>query len=440
MTSFTPGRTAAARPLSRKDQWLILVAVFLGWMFAGVEMSLMVAATRPAIQEFFADQGQAAGPVSMEVAADRWFSWFLVAFLLGAAAGGALFGWLGDRAGRARAMGWSILCYSLITGLSYFVATPAQLLVLRFVACLGVGGMWPNGVALAAEAWPSVSRPMLAGLIGCSANLGFLILGWIMLYHPVTRETWRWVLLFGGLPVVLGLWTLLLLRESPVWLAERSRPATGIPSTPVIEVFRQPYRASTMLGIALGTVPLLGGWASGQRLVPWAGQVGDADNLPDLKAATQIVQSVGAVIGSLLGGWFASSYGPRRSYFLISLVSLALSLSVFGLTRPGEPGFFILAFALGVAAVSFFGWLPYYLPGLFPTRVRATGTGVAYNFGRILSAGVVFLTAALSAVFHGDIARMGLATSLIYAAGMALAWGVPEPARTERKRISAGFK
>jgi MFS family permease len=167
--------------LARKNRWLVLAAAFLGWMFAGVEMSLMVSATRPAIQEFFADGTDKAGPASVEIMADQWFSWYLVAFFLGAAAGGMLFGALGDRLGRAKAMGWSILCYSLITGLSYWVRSPGELLILRFLACLGVGGMWPNGVALVSEAWPSVLRPALSGLIGCSANVGFLILGWIML-------------------------------------------------------------------------------------------------------------------------------------------------------------------------------------------------------------------------------------------------------------------
>src|SRR5688572_7196127 len=113
---------------SAQRRW-VLIAVFLGWMGAGIEMSLMIPATRPAIQSF-------AGPntTPIDVAADQWLSFFIAAFLLGAAAGGLLFGWLGDRAGRVRAMSASILCYSLITGLGYLARTPEQLLVLRFLA------------------------------------------------------------------------------------------------------------------------------------------------------------------------------------------------------------------------------------------------------------------------------------------------------------------
>ncbi|MBL9136025.1 MAG: MFS transporter [Verrucomicrobiales bacterium] len=428
---------------TRREAWVILAAAFLGWMFAGVEMSLVVAATRPAIQEFQAAGVLSATGVSLEVAADRWFSWFLIAFFLGAASGGALFGALGDRFGRVKAMGASIVCYSAFTAISYRVATPEQLLLLRFLACLGVGGMWPNGVSLTLEAWPSVSRPMLAGLIGCSANVGFLILGWVMAYHPVTRDTWRWVLLFGGVPLLLGLAVLLLVPESRAWLAARKQDSSSsrdhAPSAPapLSVVFRHPYTSRTFLGIALGTIPLLGGWASGQRLVPWAGQVSEAAAAADLKAATLIVQSIGAVLGSLGGGWIASRLGPRHSFFLISLGSLGLSLAIFGGTRPGEPAFLPLTFALGVVGVSFFGWLPYYLPGLFPTPIRATGTGVTFNFGRLVSAFAILASAPLSVVFAGDIGRMGLATSLVYAVGLWLAWFIPVTSAGEPALVPA---
>ena len=426
MSSGGPG-LEAGQALGTRARTVVLAAAFLGWMFAGVEMSLLPATTRPAIQDFMGTLDAGRG---VEVAADRWFSWLLIAFLLGAAAGGALFGSLGDRIGRAKAMGASILCYSVFTGLGYGAATPEQLWLARFAACLGVGGMWPNGVALAGEAWPGISRPLLAGLIGCAANVGFLIVGWIMLHHPITRESWRWVLLVGASPALLGIFVLVAVPESPEWLAGRRRlrkddagtSANVRPRGGLREVFSRGYRGRTMLGIVLGTIPLLGGWASGQRLVPWAGQYGESLGWPDLKASTQIVQSVGSVLGSLAGGWIASWAGPRRSYFLVSLGSWGLSVLIFGFLTPGDAFFLPAVFLLGVVGVSYFGWLPYYLPGLFPTRIRATGAGVAYNFGRLFSAGAVLATAPLSALFLGDVGRMGLATSTVYALGLGLAW------------------
>jgi len=81
----------------------------------------------------------------------------------------------------------------------------------------------------------------------------------------------------------------------------------------------------------------------------------------------------------------------------------------------------------------FFGWLPYFLPELFPTRVRATGAGVSFNFGRILSAAAVLSSAALSRLFDGDVGKMGGTTCLVYALGLALAFLIP--GKTEWKEL-----
>lgn len=408
--------------LSPAQRRWALAAVLAGWMCAGIEMALMVPTTRPAIQSF-----EGAHATGIDVRADQWLSWFVAAFLLGAAAGGLVFGWLGDRAGRVRAMGASILCYALITGLGYFVQTPEQLLVLRFVACLGIGGMWPTGVALVREAWPGLSRPMAAGLIGASANVGFLILGIVMIYHPIARDSWRWVMLLGASPAFLGLLVWFGLAESPEWLEQRSAQASDIApaDASLATVFRPPLLRFTFLGILLGTVPLLGGWASVQRLVPWAGQVSEHEGLPDLKATTQIVLACGAVLGSLLGGWAASAVGRRLSYGLMSGGSLGLSIYVFLNSSPADRLFPWAVFALGFISTMFYGWLPYFLPELFPTRVRATGIGVSYNFGRILSAAALLSSTALSSWFGGNVASMGACTSLIYAGGLVLALAIP---------------
>ncbi|MEW6159148.1 MAG: hypothetical protein AB1813_17115, partial [Verrucomicrobiota bacterium] len=113
------------------------------------------------------------------------------------------------------------------------------------------------------------------------------------------------------------------------------------------------------------------------------------------------------------------------SYFLMSFGSLTLSAVIFLKLTPASPLFPWATFGLGFIATMFFGWLPYFLPDLFPTEVRATGMGVSYNFGRILSAAAVMSSTGLSAWFGGDIAKMGATTSLVYAAGLVLAWWIP---------------
>src|SRR4029078_10469049 len=88
----------------------------------------------------------------------RWFAWYNAAFLFGAASGGLVFGWLGDRVGRVRAMAFSILVYSGFTGLVYFLTSPLQIAGLRFIAAIGMGGEWALGVALVMEVWEAKRR------------------------------------------------------------------------------------------------------------------------------------------------------------------------------------------------------------------------------------------------------------------------------------------
>ncbi|MEO2048517.1 MAG: MFS transporter [Pirellulales bacterium] len=408
--------------LSNSARLLILVTAFLGWLFAGTIMVIIPLAGRAVNISFF-------GP-DQEAELGNWFSRYICAFLLGAATGGLLFGWLGDRIGRAKAMGLSILCYSALTGLTYFVQSPTQLVILRFLACLGVGGMWPNGVSLASEAWSNISRPLLAGLIGTSANLGFMLLSLIALYQPITPESWRWVFLVGAAPVVLAFMVLLFVPESPRWLTNAQAPGSESSASPIAEIFRLPLLRYTLIGICLGIIPLLGNWGGANWLVPWAGKVGgDAD--PYLKAWTQWTKSGGAMLGALLGGWLASGIGRRKTYFLVSFGSLLSSIYVFWKLTPSAPEFLTATFVLGFFSTIYFGWLPLYLPELFPTRVRSTGTGVTFNFGRIIAAFAVLGVGQLMIFFNGDYARVGQATCMIYALGMVVICFAPDTSKAQ---------
>ena len=105
------------------------------------------------------------------------FGVVIAVFLVGAATGGVVFGWLGDRIGRVRAMSLSVITYALFTGLCGLVSDPFQLAILRFIASLGMGGEWSLGVALVMEVWPNRSRALMAGLIGAAANVGYLLVG-----------------------------------------------------------------------------------------------------------------------------------------------------------------------------------------------------------------------------------------------------------------------
>ena len=190
----------------------MLAAAFLGLLFDGFELGLMPVASRSVTQSLL-------GADYTEAKNVRWFARFTAALMLGAAVGGSLLGNLGDRIGRARAMGASILIYSIFAGLGAFVSSCNEMLALRFLVGLGVGGMWPNGVALVAECWPDAARPTVAGVLGAGINVGILGLSQLGRYSPITPDSWRWLFAIAAVPAVLGVVILTLLPESPKWLA-----------------------------------------------------------------------------------------------------------------------------------------------------------------------------------------------------------------------------
>ncbi len=440
--STTPG---APRDLSVRQRYVVLTAAFLGWMFAGLEIALFVLIHRPAMISLMT--GDAAGglaPIAInEQAVTQWFAWYQAAFLFGAAAGGWIFGMLGDRWGRTQSLALSVLCYSLFTGACYFARSPFELLVLRFLACHGIGGAWPNTVALVAEAWPKASRPFLAGLLGTAANIGQVLMGLTGLWFDVTATSWRWVLLVGAAPAVIGIWCLRGVPESVRWLSSRAKSAPNA-AGPLKELFRPPLRARTLIGIMLGAVPVIGTAANAQWIVPWTDHVAAEHRSvaaapttapttgamvakpvppkanPKSKARTMISRSGGAVFGSLLGGILATLWGRRTTYFIVSLLSLGASTVVFGVLHPSHPWFHTATFVFGLVGTIYFGWLPLYLPELFPTRVRATGTGISFNTGRVVAAFVTLGTGVLLGLVGGNYAKIGLWTGMIYAAGMVI--------------------
>ena len=167
------------RPSGSNARMAALLAAFLGWMFDGFEIGLFPVISRPALIDLLHLGTAEKALVDSEVG--RWNGVIIAAFLAGAATGGVLFGWLGDRIGRVRAMSLSILTYAGFSGMGAFCTEPWHMVVVRFAAALGMGGEWSLGVALVREVWGGRSPALLAGLIGAAANAGFALVGFISL-------------------------------------------------------------------------------------------------------------------------------------------------------------------------------------------------------------------------------------------------------------------
>ena len=200
------------------------------------------------------------------------------------------------------------------------------------------------------------------------------------------------------------------------------------------EVFRPPLLRFTVIGILLGAIPLMGNWGSANWLVPWADQVQEQAGTTELKAWTQWMKSGGGAAGSLLGGWLASFCGRRTAYFLISFAAVGSSSYIFRFLSPLDDTFLLWVLIQGFFGTIYFGWLPLYLPELFPTRVRATGTGVTFNWGRVLTAMGVLSGGQFMLTYNWNYPRIGQWTCLVYALGMVVICFAPDTSRIKLEK------
>ena len=511
---MSSANTESPSQITKTGQWMALAAALLGWMFDGFEMGLFSMVGRSAIQDLM---GYGTKPTAEQNSLIGFYFGVVIAvFLVGAAAGGVLFGWLGDRIGRVRAMSLSVATYAIFTGLCGVVEAPWQIASVRFIASLGMGGEWALGVALVMEVWPNRSRALMAGLIGAAANVGYLLVGVIGIglaailgnmkgwltgvgFSEATATTlvafngWRLMMLLGATPALLTFFFRLFVPESHKWEEERARGTTSqwasrdllgvlvgasgpaliifvwasdlsiamrllgslvglVVATcgyvfPVMQYLKRSFASSgavgdawkptlkrMLLGACLSGVALLGTWGSTQWAPTWAAKLTEGTEIKNAKEYTQICLAIGAIVGTigaaLIGDWL----GRRVTYCLMCATSLATALLFFqGNTEYGS-FFLVTCFLAGTCTASFYGWLPLYLPELFATKVRATGQGFSFNFGRILAAVGALQTGNLFAkeihlfgqTFQGGHAFACSAMSFVYVIGLGLIWLAPE--------------
>ena len=392
---------------------MVLVAAFLGWLFDGFEIGLFPIVARPGLLSML--------PNGTDAQVGPWMAKITACFLLGAAAGGMIFGWLGDRIGRVRALAGSILTYSLFTGVGYFAQVPWHLGGSRFLAALGMGGEWALGVALVMECWPERWRPLLAGFIGAAANCGFLLVGVVAKVATVTTDSWRWMFLVGAGPAVLVFFILLFVPESERW----KKSVATVAAKPIRELISSGLMPRVLIGVALASVALIGTWGSVTWVPLWADKLAGPTN-PGAKADAQMLQAFGAIIGSLIAPLAGAVLGRRVTYFLLCLGSLLICGFLFRNVSQFGTVFMVCCFLVSAATASFYGWFPLYLPELFPTRIRATAQGMCYNLGRVFAAVGALVQGGLVAHFEGHYERAGALVTLIYLLGMVVIWFAPE--------------
>ncbi len=368
-------------------QWLVFVIASLGWAFDTFEGQIFAVFKSPAMADLL--------HVAEDNPAVDWFGNVgFASFLIGGAFGGLLFGILADRIGRRQSMVWSILTYSIFTGLHYFAQSPWHIVALRFFVAMGVAGEWAIAASFVAEVFPKKARAMAGGIFHASGVFGAVLAAGIGMLLPSATD-WRSAFLVGLLPGLLVVWVLISLKESEKWEATRAEATDDSEGEPKRGSLREllgpgPWRRRALIGLGLASVGLGTYWgiyAWGPELVKEV--LGDTVSAEESRSAASfaylIMNFTGGLAGLLL---FApiTMLTNRRTAFAFYHIG---ALIVVPITFLGCQAYWHTLVMLPVTAffvVGMHAGYAIYFPELFPTRLRATGASFCFNVGRFVSA------------------------------------------------------
>ncbi len=360
-------------------QWLVLAAAWLGWgfdVFDGLLFNFVAPICVPNLLGL-----DPADPATNEITL-MWTAALSSMLLLGWAAGGVLFGKLTDRLGRTRTLLLTMLTYAFGTAACAFAPNLWVLAGFRFVASLGIGGEWAAGASLVAETMPKERRILGGALLYTSAPAGMFLATFVN--DLFTRQfeqlaadpslSWRAVFLTGLIPAGFALLIRLKVREPESW-----RPAEATPR--IAELFTPALRRRTLGGLAMAIVALVTWWSCSVFIPLIASFLAASDwtdvaTLPAHKTAYITLGTsmfnFGGLIGTLATVPVALRLG-RRPMFAIYFVGAALALMVtFGPGLEPVARLYLMA-TVGVTVFGVFGAFTFYLPELFPMRLRGTG-------------------------------------------------------------------
>lgn len=495
---------ASLRDLN-KYQWFVFCVAAIAWMADCLDQQLFNLARVMSLTDL------TTGTVPAEQLNDvvkLWAGRATSIFLIGWATGGLVFGMYGDRIGRVRTLTYTILLYSIFTGLSALSQTPYDYCLYRFLTGLGVGGVFAAAVALLAETMPSNARPFALGLMQALSAVGnitaaglFMTLGLLEQYghldglKSVGLSAWRVLFLIGIAPAVLVIFIQRRLQEPESWRAAKAAAdaGTGKKLGSYGELFNGGWiTRHALLGMMLAFVGVVGLWGIGFFAVdlqqgifnptytreaaaayPYSSELAaavkaDADRktadpnaastLTDAQKAektsidknrdqyvkgqriiwagiTSLSINVGAFIGMSAFSWLASRIG-RKPTFLLTFFAAAGSVALVFTQMKDRIDVVWMNVVMGICLLALFGGYAIYLPELFPTRLRATGTSFCYNVGRFLAAsGPLVLGYLTTDVFayaktpdtpDGHFRMAGLAMCSVFILGLAVLPFLPE--------------
>lgn len=396
------------REISRA-QWKCLLAAWLGWMLDGMDIMLYAFALRAIRAEFGLSAAEAGALASVTLVASAF--------------GGVLFGVAADRFGRARALVYSILTYSVFTALMSTSRSVGELVLWRTLVGLGLGGEWSAGSVLVSESWPAEHRGKAIGFMQSGWAIGY-ILAALAAALVLPRHGWRALFVLGILPALLTVWIRRHVPEPPIWRSAQASPRPG--RAPVAAIFRPPLLGRTAIATATTTSVLFAYWGLFTWIPTFLATPLDQGGagLGIVRSSAWIVpMQIGAFFGYTLFGFAADRFG-RRPAFAAFLVVAAALVPAYSLLGRSETALFVLGPFVGFFGHGYFSVFGSMLAELFPTRIRATAQGLAYNSGRAVSA-----LAPYTIGFLADRLGLGIAlasTAAFFLIGAALVHLLPE--------------
>ena len=353
-----------------------------------------------------------------------------IAALLGLFLGASVGGWVTDLIGRRKMFVLDLVVIAILSILSAFVATPVQLLILRFLIGIAIGADYPIATSMIAEFSPTKYRAMSMGLIAAAWYLGAnaaALVGYLM--HDMGHG-WRWMLASSALPciiILVGRWDI---PESPRWLVSKGRIEEAdavvrkmfgahvrLPAQEVVEktsyskIFQGTYlRRVIFIGVIwlCQAIPMFALYTYGPKIVGSIG-LGEGRNalLGELLIGTFFM------LGTIPAMYLSERMG-RRPLIIWCFFGMTVALAVIGLIP--QAGILLIAlcfiaYALLAGGPGNLAWL--YPNELFPTSIRASAMGVAMALSRIGTVYSIFILPA----FIDD---YGIEATMLAGAGISL--------------------
>ena len=422
--------------------WSVFVVASLAWLFDCLDQQVFNLSRDGAVEDLLGDKSKV-----IELAA-----YTTSFFLTGWAIGGLIFGSLGDRFGRARILTISILIYSVCTGLSSLASSYYGFCACVFFTGLGVGGVFGLSVALVADSVPDQSRAPALGLLQSLSSIGNISGGLIGMgvgllavnrFLPFGLKAWQAMFLAGAIPAFLCVFVLAKLKEPEKWVkAKAAGVKAGVKFGSYFTLLKHPtWSRHAWLGLLLCSAGIVGLWGIGNfhpkivRSIIAAHLA--AEHLSDAALASQkawwsslglVLQSIGGFFGMLSLAKFAQVKGRKPAFALALTLSFFCTLLVFKYLREIDQIYWMLPI-MGFGQYSVFGVYAIYLPELFPTSLRSTGTSFCYNFGRLVAATAPFTIGRITKSLGGNIEGFrtaGMWVSLMLLLGILVLPFLPE--------------